>query len=110
MNQMSEGMQKCIDACLDCYKACLGSAMHHCLEAGGEHTRPAHFRLLMACAEICQTAARFMLIVSEHHRHVCRECAEICEQCASDCERLDGMDDCVAACRRCAESCRQMAG
>jgi hypothetical protein len=106
---ISVEMQACIDECLRCYQICLGTAMNHCLETGGEHVKPKHFRLIMACAEICRTAAHFMLLRSEHHKHVCAECAEICEQCATDCERLDGMEECVTACRRCAESCRRMA-
>jgi hypothetical protein len=89
--------------------ACLGTAMSHCLETGGEHTEPKQFRLMMACAEICRTSAHFMLIGTEHHKHTRAECAEICEECVKDCERLDGMQDCVDACRRCAESCRKMA-
>jgi hypothetical protein len=47
---LSPEMQKCIDICLDCHKTCLGMAMNHCLETGGEHAAPAHFRLMMACA------------------------------------------------------------
>lgn len=109
MQHLSAEMQSCIDECLACYKTCLGMAMHHCLEAGGEHVEPGHFRLMMACVEICRTSAHFMLLGSRHHRHTCAECAEICEECARDCERLDGMEECVQACRRCAESCRKMA-
>lgn len=81
----------------------------HCPEAGGEHTKPPHFRLMMACAEICRDAAHFMLLGTPHHKHLCGECAEICAECADDCERIGDMGDCVDACRRCAESCRQMA-
>jgi len=102
-------MNACIDECLACYRTCLSTAMNHCLRTGGAHVEKAHFTLMMACAEICRTAAHFMLLGSPHHRHTCAECAEICEECAADCERLGGMDDCVAACRRCAESCRKMA-
>lgn len=109
MQQASTDMQACIDACLSCYRTCLGMAMTHCLEQGGAHTEPAHFRLMMACAEICRTSAHFMLIGTPHHRHTCAECAEICGQCAESCARLDGMEDCVAACRACAEQCRKMA-
>jgi hypothetical protein len=109
MHQMSPDMRACIDACLDCYKICLGTAMTHCLEHGGEHVAPPHFRLMMACAEICRTSAHFMLIHTRHHKHTCRECAEICEECATDCARLPGMAQCVQACRGCAESCRKMA-
>ena len=107
---MGKEMQSCIDECLRCYQACLGMAMTHCLGTGGKHVEPAHFRLMMACSEICRTSAHFMLLNSPHHKHVCRECAEICAECAKDCERVGGMDDCVQACKRCAESCRAMSG
>lgn len=109
MHQMSAEMRACIEECLRCHSTCLGTAMTHCLEQGGRHVEPEHFRLMIACAEICQTSANFMLIGTPHHKHTCRECAEICEECAKSCERVGGMDDCVQACRRCAESCRKMA-
>lgn len=106
---MTEDMTRCIESCLACYKTCLSAAMNHCLEMGGQHVEPAHFRLMMACAEICRTSAHFMLINSAHHKHICRECAEICEECARDCKRIGGMDECVAMCEACAESCAKMA-
>ena len=109
MHQLGQEMKRCIDECLHCYQTCLGTAMTHCLETGGKHTEPRHFRLMMACAEICRTAAHFMLLNSPHHKHVCRECAEICQECARDCEQVGEMQECVEACRRCAESCRKMA-
>lgn len=109
MAAMDPKMKECIDNCLKCYSVCLSMAMNHCLETGGKHTEPAHFRLMMACAEICRTSAHFMLIGTEHHKHTCRECAEICTECANDCEQVGDMRACVDACRRCAESCRQMA-
>ena len=84
--------------------------MTHCLELGGRHVEPRHFRIMTACAEICRTAAHFMLMRSEHETHLCRECAEICEQCAKDCAALGDMEDCVEQCRLCAEQCRKMAG
>jgi hypothetical protein len=83
--------------------------MNHCLEAGGKHVEPPHFRLMMACAEMCRTSAHFMLISTPHHKHTCKECAEICAECASDCKRIGGMDECVAICEACADSCRRMA-
>ena len=105
----SEDMTRCIALCMSCYQTCLGTAMNRCLETGGKHVEPKHFRLMMACAEICRTSAHFMLINTPHHRHTCGECAEICTECAEDCERIGGMDQCVAMCRSCAESCRAMA-
>ena len=109
MHQISPEMRSCIDECLRCYQACLGTAMTHCLEQGGKHVEPGHFRLMMACAEICRTSAHFMLIGTPHHKHTCAECAEICEECAKSCEQVGDMPECVEACRRCAESCRRMA-
>lgn len=109
MNPVSMNMQACIDACLDCYKTCLSSASHHCLEVGGKHTEPAHFRLMLACAEMCRASAHLMLLGTDAHRHSCAACAEICAACADDCERVGDMESCVAACRRCADECRKMA-
>jgi hypothetical protein len=105
----SEEMTRCIETCLACYRTCTSMAMNHCLEMGGEHVQPNHFRLMMACAEICRTSAHFMLIGTPHHKHTCRECAEICAECAANCERIGNMDECVATCRACADSCRRMA-
>ncbi len=110
MHHLSSEMKSCIEACLRCYSVCFGTAMTHCLEAGGKHTEPKHFRLMMACAEICRSAAHLMLINTELHKRTCRECADICEACAKDCEAIGGMDECVAECRRCAEICSRMAG
>lgn len=109
MNSLSADMQACVEECLRCHSTCLGMATHHCLEAGGKHIEPRHFRLMLACAEMCRTSAAMMLIGTEHHKHTCRECAEICEECATSCEQVGGMDDCVNACRACATSCQEMA-
>jgi hypothetical protein len=106
----SAAMQSCIDDCLRCYRTCLSTAMSHCLEAGGKHVEPAHFRLMSACAEICRTSAHVMMIGTKYHIRLCRACAEICAECADDCERIGDMSDCVADCRRCAESCNAMIG
>lgn len=62
MHRLDPEMQARIDECLRCFQTCLGTAMTHCLEQGGRHVELTHFRLLMACAEICRTAAHFMLI------------------------------------------------
>jgi hypothetical protein len=109
MNQLSPEVRACIEECQRCHAVCLSTAMNHCLQQGGKHVEPQHFKLMMACAEICQTAANFMLIGTPHHKHTCAECAEICEECANNCEQVGGMEDCVQQCRRCAESCRKMA-
>ena len=94
MHKMDAGMKFCIEGCLRCYQACLGTAMGHCLEMGGRHLEPSHFRLMMACSEICRTSAHFMLI---------------CIQCAAECEKLGDMQDCVDACRACAQALHKVA-
>ena len=103
-------MQQCIERCLDCYQVCYNDAMSHCLPTGGKHVEARHFGLMLNCAELCRTAAEFMMSNSPLHARVCGACAEVCEACAQSCEAVGGMDDCVQACRRCAESCREMAG
>lgn len=110
-HRMNDQMQECIDRCQSCQQACL-EAISHCLEKGGKHAEADHIRLLMACAEICDTSARFILLGSEHDVRVCEVCAGICEACAQDCERFendDMMQRCADVCRRCADSCRHMA-
>jgi len=103
-------MQECIEECLDCRRTCFQTAMDYCLEMGGEHIAPEHFRLLMNCGEICQTAADFMISKSPLHVGVCDVCAEVCDACAESCEEIGNMDECIQACESCAESCRQMTG
>jgi hypothetical protein len=110
MHEPNDKMQHCIAECVSCYQTCQHEAMNHCLEAGGKHVEPAHFRLMIDCAEMCRTSAHFMLSGSAYHHVTCGACAEICEACAKSCEQVGEMDECVQACRRCAESCRQMSG
>ncbi|MDD5463130.1 MAG: four-helix bundle copper-binding protein [Methylococcales bacterium] len=83
--------------------------MNHCLEMGGKHVEPEHFRLMMNCAEICQLSANFMLSSSRFHNRTCEVCAEICDACAMDCGRIGNMEECASTCRECADSCKQMA-
>lgn len=75
------------------------------------HSQLPHIRLMLDCAEICQTSANFMLRGSEMHIRTCAICREICEKCAKDCEQMDDdeqMKACAQMCRTCAETCRQM--
>ncbi len=108
-NPMDQDMQRCIESCQDCHNICLQTAMTVCLEAGDTHTQPEHFRLMVNCAEICQTAANFMLSASALHPQICDVCADTCDACAQSCTEIGNMDDCVQACQQCADNCRQMA-
>lgn len=107
---IDNNMQSCIEVCNDCHESCLRTAMTFCLEKGGKHVEASHFRLMMNCAEICQTSANFMLSGSDLHSKVCGICAEVCDACAESCEQVGDMEDCAKVCQECADSCRQMAG
>lgn len=111
-HQIDPQVHECVDRCQSCQAICL-ETVNHCLEIGGKHAEAEHIRMLLACAEICDTNARFMLLGSKQHARTCEVCAEVCKACAKDCERFgddDLMRQCAEVCRRCAESCRQMAG
>lgn len=109
MHMMSKEMQACIDACLSCYQMCFGMAMTHCLEKGGDHVKPKHFRAMVTCADMCRDSAQLMLMNAPQAQQMCKACAEACEACAKECDALPDMKDCAAECRRCAEQCRRMA-
>lgn len=103
-------LQKCIRNCLESREASL-RLIPHCLLRGGEHAAQAHISLLMDCAEICGTAADFMIRMSPHHQRTCGICAEVCQACAEDCEKFEDdemMKHVAELCRRCADSCREM--
>jgi hypothetical protein len=104
-------MQICIQDCLDCHSLCL-ETITYCLQQGGWHANLPHIRLLLDCAEICQTSANFMLRGSAFREYTCDICAEICAECAEECGQFSGdeqMQACADMCRRCALSCQEMA-
>ena len=107
-SRVASPMQEAIEACLDCHGMCLRMAMTYCLEQGGRHVEQKHFRLMLNCAEMCQTSANFMLSDSPLHGRVCGLCADICEACAKSCDQVGDMRECAEECRTCAESCRSM--
>lgn len=111
MAMADHDMKACIDECEKCHRLCAETASY-CLEKGGRHAAAEHVRLLLDCAEICQTSANFMLRGSAAHKTICGACAELCERCAESCETLGEdprMKACAEACRSCAKSCRSMA-
>ena len=108
-HHMDAQIQECIDRCRRCEETCLESVTH-CLEKGGAHAQADHITLLLACAEICSTSARFMMLGAAQHARTCAVCAEVCEDCAKHESFSDDemMRRSAEACRRCAESCRQI--
>ena len=109
---MNPQMQQCIDECQNCHRVCLETLTQHCLAMGGEHAAQHHARLMLDCAQICQTSADFMIRNSDLHTLTCGVCAEICQHCADDCSRFseDHMRFCAETCTRCAQTCREMIG
>ena len=107
-SRIESPMQDGINACLDCHSMCFRMATTFCLEKGGRHVEQKHLRLMLNCAELCQTSANFMLSDSPMHGRVCLICAEACEACAKSCEQVGDMRECVEECLRCAKSCREM--
>ena len=105
-------MQKCIQLCRDCNAICT-QTIAHCLKLGGRHAAPDHIRLLVDCAQMCATAADYMIRESPFHDRICRLCSELCKQCGKDCEQVAGDDQmvkqCIEICRKCAGSCERMA-
>ena len=105
-------MQECLKRCQECHAICTETAQH-CLQMGGKHAEVEHIRLLLDCADICQTSSDFMLRESPRHVLTCQACSEVCLACAESCERIGQQDSmmkkCAEVCRRCAESCRSMA-
>ena len=99
----------CADICSSCSASCYSTALNHCLEMGGKHVEPEHFKLMLNCAKICEASACLELSGSSFSAQLCGICADICEACAKSCEEVGEMEACVEACRKCAESCRQMA-
>ena len=109
-SKLSPESRHCIEQCTHCHQVCLQHAARHCLELGGEHVEPEHFRLMLACAEICRTTAAILSIGVPQHARVCAACAAICTACADSCTSMKDMEDCARACRDCAASCSDMAG
>jgi len=104
-------MQQCIQNCRDCHRICM-LTLTHCFAQGGEMGDATHIRLLMDCAEMCQTSANFMLRASDLHAYTCAVCAQVCEQCRAACERFSDSQQmrlCADASQRCADSYHYMA-
>ena len=102
-------VQRCIETCTKCHEACLETPSL-CLRSG--HTAPAHLRILLDCAEICQTSANVLIRNSDVHRQVCAACAATCAAAASSCLQFLGDEDmkrCEEICRQCAEACSELA-
>ena len=107
-SQLEDTVQACIAACHLCHEVCLLTAQDYDPRLSDKPINRNHFRLILSCAEICQTFANFQGNNSPFQARLCQICLEVCEACAVGCERVGGMLACVAACRDCAEKCQKM--
>ena len=106
----SPELMRCIAECESCHRICMRMAMNHCLEQGGDHVEPGHFRTMIACAVLCRTTGDALLGSFAYFEVLCEGCSRVCRECAESCERIGDMQECVEACRRCADSCERMTG
>lgn len=110
-SMVDERMRECIQQCQNCHDVCT-ETINHCLQMGGAHAEQNHIRVMLDCAEACQTSANFMLRMSDVYGEVCGVCADMCERCQRECERFKDdqmMQQCADACQKCAQSCHEMA-
>ena len=111
--QRSHTMEQCIENCINCHRVCLETAARHFRGERSPQLEESHVRLLLDCAEICQTSANFMLRGSPYHPITCLACAELCRACEESCRTIAGEDEqlglCADACAECAQHCERMA-
>jgi len=103
--------RKSIEICSESHTVCL-ETLAYAINKGESQFEPKLLRLLLDCAEICQTSTNFMLRSSEFSSHACGVSAEISRRCADECHKLADEDEvmkhCAEVCRRCADSCKKM--
>jgi len=109
MSNLSSKVAEAIKSLQHCHATCSSMALTHCLEMGGEHSRPQHLRLMMDCAALCAFTADALGRKSQFHNRFAALCADVCETCEKDCAALGDMEECVRACRDCALRCRDIA-
>ena len=110
MTHMTSEMQACVQACMDCHRACT-EMMMQCMKMGNCDSNA--MKTMMDCAQMCQMCADFMMRDSMMSPKVCMMCEEMCRMCAAACEPMAKNDsmmmDCMKACLACAETCKTMA-
>lgn len=94
--------RSCIDSCLECHRACLQTVA----SAGSAGPHAEHLLLMVNCAELCLTTARFMMTSPGLDKVLAQACATVCMACAEQCDQHEGMRASAAACRHCATHCK----
>ncbi len=96
----------CTQDCLNCHTVCYDTAMR--IIQSGEQVHAQHISSMLNCAELCLTAAHFMLSSSSFYTAICQACADVCTHCNALCTSMGEVES-ANACLACAESCRQLA-
>jgi hypothetical protein len=108
---INQQMLHCIQECVSCHAVCLHT-MTVALYSNHLAQDNRLVRLLLDCADICQTNADFMLRGSPMHGLTCGACSQICEACAVACDHFkndENLAACSGSCRSCAAICQEMA-
>ena len=92
-------LESCVAACVACHAICL-ETVFQCLAAGRERAAARHVRILLDCAELCESAVHFMFARSPLQSRICALCADACRACERACRDMGGPQD-----LRCAEAC-----
>jgi len=111
--QPSPELSGCIEACLDCGRACT-----ECADAGlAEESRADLLDCIKLCADvsdICNATGRLLTrrgdLEPQLVQDALRLCASACSVCADECARhgqLEQCRSCEEACRACETACRQ---
>ncbi|MBR9970738.1 four-helix bundle copper-binding protein [Magnetospirillum sulfuroxidans] len=104
-------MKDCINACDLAHRAATEAAIH-AMQQGGKLADWELVQLLLDTADICETAADFLLRSSRQYTPVLRVASEIADKCADACEKLAPSDlrmkECAQSCRRAATQCRKL--
>jgi hypothetical protein len=104
----SADKQSAVASALHCARTCYEMAMSQARQPGGKPLEVEHLALMLNCADLCETTARFLINDSPVQARVAGVCAEVCQECARHCERVNDMNECVDACRACAVDCGRL--
>lgn len=91
-----------------CHEIC-SESVQYCLEKGGKHAEANHIRLLLDCAELCQTGEDLLGRGSDLFATMSAPLAAACDRCAQSCAQFgddNQMRACAEVCRSCADACR----
>jgi hypothetical protein len=107
---MSPHVDDCLEACLECHRICLETVSY--LTTAAHAVGAEDMRLLFNTAEVCGTNASLLRAGGDRHGAASLACAELCEQAARYCDGRGAdprLQACAAACQRCAVACRGIA-